>query len=259
MTSLEVTLRKLREGGRRAFVPYFMAGMTGDWLRHVEAAANAGADAIEIGLPFSDPMIDGVIIQQAAERALERGTTLASVVRDLATLDVGVPLLAMTYYNVLLHGGLERSAAMLAQVNVRGAIVPDLPPEESDEWASACASRDVATIYLVAPSTPKERVTVIAQRTQGYCYAQGRMAVTGTTSEEGNGAAVAAAVRAVSDVPVYVGIGVSTPEQAANAAPYCDGVIVGSALVRRLLDGATPEDVENFVKSFRTVLDAKNN
>jgi tryptophan synthase alpha chain len=235
-----------------------MAGTSNEWLRHVEAAANAGADAIEIGLPFSDPMMDGVVIQEAAKRSLDRGTTLASVVGELASVDVGVPLVVMTYYNVLLHGGLERSAAMLAQVNVRGAIVPDLPPEESSEWSSACAPHDLATIYLVAPSTPNERVAMVAQRTQGFCYAQGRMAVTGTTSEEGDGASVAAAIRAVSDVPVYVGIGVSTPEQAQRAASYSDGVIVGSALVRRILDGATPNDVEDFVRSFRRALDASH-
>lgn len=256
MTSLEQVLRALRVQGRSSFVPYFMAGTSADWLRHVEAAANAGADAIEIGLPFSDPMMDGVVIQAAAKQSLERGTTLATIVRDLATVDVGVPLVAMTYYNVLLHGGLERSASMLAEVNVRGCIVPDLPPEESDEWANACAPRDLATVYLVAPSTPLERVPMIVERTQGFCYAQGRMAVTGTTGEEGEGAVVAAAVRAVSDVPVFIGIGVSTPQQAESAKEHSDGVIVGSALVRLVLEGASPEDIEEVVRSFRRALDS---
>lgn len=256
MTELEQVLRGIRERGRTSFVPYFMAGTTKDWLRHVEAAANAGADAIEIGLPFSDPMMDGVVIQLAAKQSLERGTTLASIVRDLATVDVGVPLVAMTYYNVLLHGGLARSASLLAEANVRGCIVPDLPPEESDEWASACAPHDLATVYLVAPSTPQERTAMIVKRTQGFCYAQGRMAVTGTSGEEGEGALVTAAIRAVSDVPVFIGIGVSTPQQAQHAKAHSDGVIVGSALVRRVLDGASPEDVEDVVRLFRAALDS---
>lgn len=255
MTSLETSLRALRDGGRKAFVPYFMAGASKDWLRHVEAAAHAGADAIEIGLPFSDPMIDGVVIQEAALRSRERGTSLESVVSELDNLDVDVPLIAMTYYNVVLHGGLERSASLLHGAHVTGVIIPDLPIEEAFDWESVCAGHDLAPVFLVAPSTPPDRLKMIAQRTKGFCYAQGRMAVTGTPGQRSDGGAIASAVRAVSDVPVYVGIGISSPAQASEAASKSDGAIVGAALVELLLRGALAHDVETFVTSFRHALD----
>ncbi|HUY42553.1 MAG TPA: tryptophan synthase subunit alpha [Acidimicrobiales bacterium] len=255
MRTLESSLRALRDTGRKALVPYFMAGLSPDWLRHVEAAAHAGADAIEIGLPFSDPMMDGVVIQEAGRRALERGTTFDNVAAELAAVEVGVPLIAMTYYNVILHGGLERSASRLSDARISGAIIPDLPLEELDPWEEVAAQFDLATVLLVAPSTPAPRVGVIAARTSGFCYAQGRMAVTGVSSDDGEGGGVALTVRRASDVPVYIGVGIATPEQARNAASASDGVIVGSALVRLLLDGASASEIERFVATFRGALD----
>jgi tryptophan synthase alpha chain len=256
--SLEVTLRALRESGRKALVPYFMAGATSDWIRHVEAAALGGADAIEIGIPFSDPMIDGVVIQEAGLRSLQAGTTFESIGRELASIDTDVPLIAMTYYNIFLHYGLARSAGRLHEFGLSGAIVPDLSLEESDEWTASCGKHDIATIFLVAPSTPIERIAKVAQRSEGFLYASARMAVTGASSDQGEGARVVANVRDASDVPVYVGIGISTPEQAASTSLVSDGVIVGSALVKVVLDGASTHEVENFVKSFREAIDASS-
>jgi tryptophan synthase alpha chain len=253
--SLEVTLRALRENGRKALVPYFVAGATPDWVRHVEAAALGGADAIEIGIPFSDPMMDGVVIQEAGLRALQAGTTFESIGRDLASIDIDVPLIAMTYYNIFLHAGLARSAGRLHEYGLSGAIVPDLSLEESDEWTQSCAENDIATIFLVAPSTPVDRIRDVAKRSEGFLYASARMAVTGASSDEGEGARVVANVRDASDLPVYVGIGITTPEQAATTAQVSDGVIVGSALVRAILDGANAHHVENFVQSFRDAID----
>lgn len=255
MTSLENSLRALRRDGRKALVPYFMAGATPDWVRHVEAAALGGADAIEIGIPFSDPMMDGVVIQEAGLRALRAGTTFESVGRDLASLDSEIPLIAMTYYNIFLHYGLERSAGRLHEFAISGAIVPDLSLEESHDWTDACAAHDISTIFLVAPSTPLTRVDEVAQHSQGFVYASARMAVTGASSDEGDGARVAASVREVSDIPVYVGIGVTVPQQAADLAAVSDGVIVGSALVKVILEGASAHDVEIFVRSFRDAID----
>lgn len=126
MKSLEKSLRELRASGRKAFVPYFVAGATPDWVRHVEAAAHAGADVIEIGVPFSDPMMDGVVIQEASLRALAAGTTIDSVCSDLADISTSVPLVVMTYYNLLLHYGLERVAGKLHESGISGAIIPDL-------------------------------------------------------------------------------------------------------------------------------------
>ncbi|HEV3269016.1 MAG TPA: tryptophan synthase subunit alpha [Acidimicrobiales bacterium] len=255
MKSLEVALRKVRDGGRKALVPYLVAGATPDWTRHVEAAVLGGADAIEIGIPFSDPMIDGVVIQEGAMRSLERGTTLESICQELESIETEIPLLAMTYYNIFLHYGLSRAAGRLRTAGVSGTIVPDLSLEESVEWRGACDECDVATVFLVAPSTPLSRVRALTQASQGFVYASARMAVTGAASDTGEGARVAGSVRDVTDVPVYVGIGISTPAQAAVAASFSDGVIVGSALVKIILDGASPTDVEAFVRSFRDAID----
>jgi tryptophan synthase alpha chain len=255
MKSLEVTLRALRESGRKALVPYFMAGVTPDWTQHVAAAVHGGADAIEVGVPFSDPMMDGVVIQQAAERSLAAGTTLESICADLANEDLGAPLIVMTYYNIFHHFGLERSAGRLAECAVRGAIVPDLTLEESADWRAACDAHDIATIFLVAPSTTPDRFSRLAAATQGFCYASARMAVTGRSQSAGDATRVVDAVRAVSDVPTYVGIGITTPDQARDATKHADGVIVGSALVETILRGATPADTEEFVRSFRAGID----
>jgi tryptophan synthase alpha chain len=253
--SLEASLRALRESGRKALVPYFMGGLTDDWVLQVEAAVHAGADAVEIGVPFSDSMMDGVVIQEAALRSLERGTTLDSICADLAQISSSVPLIAMTYYNVFHHYGLERAAGALRAAGIGGAIVPDLALEELDEWRAACDIHDVATVLLVAPSTPPERAGVLARRTEGFAYASARMAVTGRAADVGDASRVVAEIRSASDVPTYVGIGISTPEQARDAALLSDGVIVGSALVQTILDGATARDVEDFVGAFRRALD----
>ncbi len=255
MTSLDERLRDLRSSGRKALVPYFVAGLTPDWTRHVEAAVAGGADAIEVGVPFSDPMIDGVVIQEAGLIALERGTTLDSTCQELAAIRIGVPLIVMSYYNIFLHYGLRRAAGQLRAAGLSGAIVADLSLEESDDWRAACTESDVAAILLVAPSTPLARVQRVAQSSEGFVYAAARMAVTGAASDDGEAERVVAAVRAASDLPVYVGIGITTPDQAARAASYADGVIVGSALVRRVLEGAGAAEVETFTQSFRNALD----
>jgi tryptophan synthase alpha chain len=253
--TLEVELRALRESGRKALVPYFVAGLTPDWVRHVEAAVQAGADAVEIGIPFSDPMIDGVVIQEAALRSLAAGTTIDSLCADLATLSASVPLVAMTYYNMFHHYGLTRSAGKLSSSGIRGAIVPDLSIEESEAWKAACDEYDVATIFLVAPSTSPARVTTVVKASEGFVYASARMAVTGEAADIGDARRVVESIRAVSDTPTFVGIGIATPAQAHDAALVSDGAIVGSALVRLILDGADASQVESFVASFRHALD----
>ena len=255
MKSLETYLRSVRDSGRKALVPYFMGGVTADWTDHVQAAMHAGADAVEIGIPFSDPMMDGVVIQAAALRALEASTTLDSICADLERLTDRVPLVAMTYFNVFHHYGLERSAGKLHESGISGAIVPDLSLEEASPWVAACDDRDVATVFLVAPSTTPDRVTRLANATQGFAYASARMAVTGRSAGAGDGARVVSSIRAVSSVPTFIGIGIGTPEQAREAAELSDGVIVGSALVQVILDGGGAQGVEDFVRSFRRAID----
>ncbi len=255
MKDLETRLRALRASGRKALVPYFMGGLTPDWIQHVEAAILAGADAVEIGVPFSDPMIDGAVIQEAGLRALAADTTLDSISRDLEQLGSSVPLIVMTYYNIVLHYGLERAAGKLQTSGIAGAIIPDLALEETPAWIGACRNVDVATILLVAPSTPEERIGRLCSASEGFIYASARMAVTGKSEGGGEGERVVRSIRATSDIPAFIGIGISTPQQAAQSARVSDGVIVGSTLVQVILDGGGTHEVESFIRSFRNAID----
>jgi tryptophan synthase alpha chain len=168
-----------------------------------------------------------------------------------------VPLVVMTYYNLIYRAGHARIAGAMQQSGVRGAIIPDLPLEEVGAWAAAADREDVATVLLVAPSTPDARIGPICERSRGFVYAVGRMGVTGEQTVLADSArAVAGRIQAVTDLPVCVGIGVSTPDQAATVCEVADGVVVGSALVRRLLEGAGPDGAAEFVGSLRAAIDA---
>lgn len=246
-----------RDAGHKLLVPYVTGGMDDQWLVTLEAVADAGADAIEVGIPFSDPMIDGATVQEASLKALERGTTPHGVLADLTRVDIGVPIVVMTYYNVIFRGGHDRMAGLMADSGVAGAIVPDLALEELAPWAGAADRAGVATILLVAPSTPDERVVELCGRSRGFVYAVARMGVTGEQSTLAVTARqVAERAKKVTDLPVCVGIGVSTPEQASDVCQVADGVVVGSALVRRLLEGEGPAGAADFVGSLRRALDA---
>lgn len=256
MHELEASLRAARGAGRKLLIPYLMGGMTDDWGQALAAVVAAGADAVEVGIPFSDPMMDGPVVQEAALRALEAGTTFDSISNDLEHVNVGVPLIAMTYYNIFLHNGLERAAGQLANSGISGAIVPDLSLEETFEWRGACDEVDVATVLLVAPSTPPDRVVRLAQASEGFVYASARMAVTGRSEGDGEGGRVVQSIRDASDIPAFIGIGIGTPEQARGATAVSDGAIVGSALVQIILDGGGLQEVERFIGAFRTAIDS---
>ncbi len=254
---LEPHLRAQRDKGRKLLVPYITGGMSPDWLDVLHAVADAGADAVEVGIPFSDPMIDGTVIQAASLQALERGTTPGAVLDALSRADIGIPVCVMTYYNVVFRAGHRRFARELADTGVAGAIVPDLSLEEAGDWCAEADDAGVATVLLVAPTTPLERARTICGRSRGFVYGVGRMGVTGEQAELADSAHdVAVRLRAVTDLPVCIGIGVSTPAQARQVATEADGVIVGSALVRRLLDGGGPEGAAAFVAELRAGLDA---
>ena len=254
---LESALRARRDAGHKLLVPYITGGLDDEWLLVLEALAGAGADAIEVGIPFSDPMIDGAVIQESSLRSLARGTTPEGVLADLSRVDVGVPIVVMTYYNLIYRAGHARIAGDMHQSGVSGAIIPDLPLEEVGDWARAADAEDVATVLLVAPSTPDERIAAICERTRGFVYAVGRMGVTGEQATLADSARqVAARIQTHTDLPVCVGIGVSNPDQARTVCEVADGVVVGSALVRRILEGAGPEGAAEFVGSLRAAIDA---
>jgi len=255
--NLESHLRARRSQGRKLLVPYVTGGLGREWCDVVRAVVDAGADAVEVGIPFSDPIMDGRTIQEASQRALDLGATPVGVISAMSTLDVDAPTVVMTYYNLIARLGHERAAQHLREAGVDGAIVPDLPLEELDGWGDAADAHDVETVLLAAPTTPDDRLRAICERSRGFVYGVSLMGVTG----ERDALAVHAAqmgrrCKAATDKPVLLGVGISTPEQAAQAAASADGVIVGSALVRKLLDGGGPEEAAAFVKTFRAALDA---
>lgn len=253
---LEAHLRVRRDQGRKLLVPYVTGGLPG-WQGAVEACAAAGADAIEVGIPFSDPVMDGPTIQEASERALAAGATPVGVVTGLGQLDAGgVPLVVMTYYNTVHRYGHVRFAQSLAERGVAGAIVPDLPLEEVGTWAEAADAAGVATILLAAPTGPDERLARICARSRGWVYGVGLLGVTGERDSLSSSALdIARRLKALTDLPVLVGVGVSDAAQAAAVAEVADGVIVGSAVVRRLLEGGGAEEVGGFVGELRAGLD----
>jgi tryptophan synthase alpha chain len=254
---VEPALRAARDAGRKLLVPYVTGGLGADWCEVVEAVAASGADAIEVGIPFSDPVMDGPTIQEASMRALAQGATPSSIVAELSEVDAGVPLVVMTYYNVVFRGGHRRFARSLVEHGVAGAIVPDLPHDEFFEWGRAADDAGVETILLAAPTTPDDRLVEICGRCRGWVYGVGLMGVTGErTSLAESATTMAKRLKAVTDLPVLIGVGVSTPEQAVEASAEADGVIVGSALVRRLLDGGGPDAAASFVGELRAALDA---
>lgn len=254
---LESHLRARRDAGHKLLLPYVTAGMRPDWLQVVQAVVAAGADAVELGIAFSDPMIDGPTVQAASVAALRRHTTPAAALDAVSGLDVDVPLCAMTYYNLVYRAGHRRFAMTVASSGVSGVIVPDLPLEEAGEWCDEADDAGVATVLLVAPSTPEDRAARICARSRGFVYGVGRMGVTGERGELASSARqVARRLRAVTDLPICIGIGVSTAEQAAEVCREADGVVIGSALVRRLLEGASPDEAADFVGGVRRRLDS---
>jgi tryptophan synthase alpha chain len=252
--SLEKHLRSRREAGRKLLVPYVTGGYPG-WEDAVRAAAAHGADAVEIGIPFSDPVMDGPVIQAASQRALEHGATPPGIIDAAGRLDAGIPLAVMTYYNPVFRAGHERFARMLAGSGVAAAIVPDLPLEEAGPWCEAADAAGVETVMLAAPTAPPERLPRICARSRGFVYAVGLLGVTGERDRLATTALdMARRLKAVTDLPVLIGVGVSNAAQAADAVQVADGVIQGASVVRRLVDGG-PDAVGAYVAEVRAAID----
>jgi len=237
-----------RAVGRAALVGYLPAGFpTVDASTEaLKVMVDAGCDIIEIGLPYSDPVMDGPTIQAAAQLALEGGVRTADVLRTVeAVAATGTPTLVMTYWNPIERYGVDRFAADLASAGGAGLITPDLIPDSGPEWIAAADARDLDKVFLIAPSSTDERLAMTISACRGFVYATAVMGVTGAraSTSELAGPLVARARAAIErtggDLPIGVGLGVSNGEQAAEVAAYADAVIVGSAFVRTLLDAGT--------------------
>ena len=239
MSRISDTFARLREEKRRAFIPFITAGdPTLDATRDlIVELARAGATVIELGVPFSDPMADGPVIQRASERALRNGVGVAevlSVIRD-ARRETDVPIVLFSYYNPLLQFGAERLCAEAGRAGVDGMLVTDLAPEESAEFAATLSQHELDLIFLVAPTSTDARLSRIAERAGGFIYAVSRAGVTGVQSASSTEAErLVERVRAVSQLPVAVGFGISTREQVADVWRYADAAVVGSAIVAEI-------------------------
>jgi tryptophan synthase alpha chain len=254
--AVEPALRAARAQGAKLLVTYMTGGLGPDWLEHLQVMVENGADAVEIGLPFSDPVMDGPTIQEASVRALREGATPPAVLDAIGRREQPVPLVAMTYYNLVYRMGHERFARSMADAGVLGAIIPDVPLEESGEWEAVAAAAGVATVLLAAPVTPDDRLALLCERSRGFVYGVNLMGVTGERATVAtSGSVLARRLKAATDRPVVMGFGISPPAQAVEAAADADGVVIASVLMRAVLDGASVGEVGALVKSFRAALD----
>jgi tryptophan synthase alpha chain len=246
-----------RTENRAALMPYLTLGYPTPEtsLTLVEATVAGGADLLELGMPFSDPLADGPTIQRATHVALQQGMTVARCLEMVSTLrsrSITVPLLLMGYYNPILSYGEEAFCRECRNVGVDGLIVPDLPPEEGKTLEKACRQHGLALIYLLAPTSPPERIRLVTERSRGFVYL---VSVTGITGARDvlppDLAAFVGQVRTATDKPLAVGFGIGRPEQAAQVARLADGVIVGSALMRLAREPRAKEKVGTFVAELR--------
>ena len=256
MKTLSELFVKTKAENRAALIGYMPAGFPTkeECIMTIKAMVAGGVDAIEIGYPYSDPVMDGPIIQAAAELSLANGTNAKDVFDILqATVEMGVPAVVMTYWNPIERYGVKEFAAEIIKRGGSGVITPDLTVEESIGWKEACEISGINRIYVVAPSTTDERLPKVVTQCSGFVYAASLMGVTGTrTSVSGNAKSLVARVKAITATPVSVGLGVSTKEQAAEVAQSADGVIVGSAFIKQLQESSSIGEglakVENLAK-----------
>ncbi|HEX5937819.1 MAG TPA: tryptophan synthase subunit alpha [Actinomycetota bacterium] len=253
---LEARLRARRDGGGRAFVPYVTGGFPGVDATLLRRLAEVGADAIEVGIPFSDPVMDGGVIQEASATALRAGARPRDVVVAIGEAALDVPVAVMTYVNPVHRHGLPATVAEAGEAGVAGLIVPDLPVDESAELEDAAAAAGIDVVLLAAPGTGEERLAEIGRRSRGFVYCVATYGVTGARDRlEGTARGVVEALRAHTDLPLLVGVGIGTPAQAAEACGFADGVVVGSALMARMIDGDADGAVE-LAAAFRSAVAA---
>ena len=245
MSKLSEVLAATKADNRAALIGYLPAGFptVEGSIAACRAMIEGGVDIVEVGLPYSDPQMDGPVIQQAVQVALDAGVNTLDVLRVVeGVAATGAPTLVMSYWNPIERFGTDRFAKHLAEAGGAGTILPDLIPEEADDWIAAADAHSLDRVFLVAQTSTPERISLTTGVCRGFVYAASLMGVTGTRDAvSGNAEGLVARTRAATDLPVCVGLGVSNGVQAAEVARFADGVIVGSAFVRRLLEASDPE------------------
>ncbi len=253
MTTLAEAFARARAENRAALIGYLPAGFPTipDSARLMRAMVEEGVDIVEVGLPYSDPLMDGPVIQAAADQALQAGTTPRDVIAVAGQVaESGAAAVVMSYWNPIERYGVAEFAGELAAAGGSGVITPDLTPEESSAWTEATTEHGIDRIFLVAPSSTDERIARVAAECNGFVYAASTMGVTGArTSVSGAAPTLVARVKEATDLPVAVGLGVSTGDQAAEIAAYADGVIVGSAFIRLILEADSVDEAEVQVRT----------
>ena len=262
MNRIEDRFARLKREGKKAFVVYIGAGDP-----HLEATRQlalafdqVGVDVLELGVPFSDPLADGLVNQLAAQRGLESGTTPSQVLETVATIRTQsqIPIVLYIYFNLIDKVGMERFVTNAAQAGVDGLLVLDLPPEESENYETLMRRAGVCNIYLVAPTTPEERMQLIVKRGAGFVYYVSREGVTGMQSQvAANLTEQVAKIRVHTPLPIAVGFGISNPEQARLVAHEAEGVVVGSAIVNQIAQhGKSPDLVAKLTSFVKSLSDA---
>ena len=256
MTKIEKTFKKLKQQNKKALIPYIMAGdpsleATKKFVAEME---EAGADIIELGVPFSDPLADGPTIQRAGERAIKQGVTLRktlSLVEEIRQA-AQIPLIIMTYYNPIFKYGIEAFIKEAVRVGVDGVIIPDLIPDEAGDFMSIAKKHKLDTIFLLAPTSTEDRVRKVAKASTGFIYYVSITGITGAKlSVDDSMINTLSLIKKVTEKPVAVGFGISNPEEAAVVSALAEGIIIGSAIVRQIAEGG---DIKNFVKTIREAI-----
>lgn len=254
MGALEARLRAVRDGGDKAFVPYVTGGYPGVDAGLLRALRDAGADAVEVGIPHSDPVMDGGVIQEASRVALEAGLRPPDVLAMIAEASLDIPVAVMTYVNPVVKRGFATFCDELVAAGVAGAIVPDLPFDEAEEFEALLAARGIDMVLLAAPGLSAPRYAAIGGHANGFVYCVATYGVTGARDAlEDTARDVVEAVRPHTDLPLLVGVGIGSPDQAAAACAFADGVIVGSALMSELVNG-NPRRLSALVGEFRAAI-----
>ncbi len=254
---IETTFKKIKKDGRKAFIPYIMTGdpsleKTKDLVYLFE---EIGADIVELGVPFSDPLADGPTIQRASERALSNGINLRKVlnfVRDIRE-NIKIPIVLMTYFNPVFRYGIDSFISEAKDKGVDGVIIPDLPPDEADDFIKHARKALLDTIFLLAPTSTEDRIKKISRVSTGFIYYVSITGITGSSLFfDGSMQSLISQIRKCTNKPIAVGFGVSTPEEASAVATIADGVIVGSAIIKKLYE--SPEDFKNYLIELRAAI-----